>query len=41
VSAELDILRVELDLSKVSSRYLDQSRSDVVAITSSNAQNTA
>jgi predicted amidohydrolase len=40
-SAELGILRVELDLSKVSSWYLDQSRSDVVAITSSNAQNTA
>jgi len=41
VSAELGILRVELDLSKVSNWYLDQSRSDVVAIKSSNAQNAA
>jgi len=36
VSAELGILRVELDLSKASSRLLDQSRSDVVAIQSNN-----
>ena len=34
VSAELKFLRVELDLSKVSNWYLDQSRSDVVAIQS-------
>ena len=34
VSAELDILRVELDISKVSNWYLDQSRDDVVAIQS-------
>lgn len=34
VSPNLDILRVELDLSKVSNWYLDQSRSDVVAIES-------
>lgn len=32
VSPELKILRVELDLSKVSNWYLDQCRSDVVAI---------
>ena len=32
VSAKLEILRVELDLSKVSNWYLDQSRADVVAI---------
>ena len=32
VSAELDMLRVELDISKVSNWYLDQSRNDVVAI---------
>jgi len=32
ISAELDILRVELDLSKVSNKLLDQSRSDVVEI---------
>ena len=34
VSAELGILRVELDLPKASHRLLDQSRSDVVAIQS-------
>jgi len=34
VSAELGILRVELDLSKVSNWYLDQSRTDIVAIKS-------
>ncbi len=39
VSAELGILRVELDLSKVSDLYINQSRSDVVAITSVNTQN--
>ena len=41
VSAELNTLRVELDLSKVSDMYLNQSRSDVVALTSSNAQKAA
>jgi len=41
VSAELDILKVELDLSKVSNWYLDQSRTDIVAIKSSNTQNRA
>jgi len=41
VSAELEILRVELDLSKVSNWYLDQSRSDIVAIKSNNIQNCA
>ena len=41
VSPNLELLRVELDLSKVSDLYLDQSRSDVVSITSSNAQNAA
>jgi predicted amidohydrolase len=39
VSAELDMLRVELDLSKVSDLYLDQSREDVVAITPGTGQN--
>ncbi|MBK9924223.1 MAG: carbon-nitrogen hydrolase family protein [Anaerolineales bacterium] len=34
VSAELEILRVELDLSEASNKLLDQSRSDVVAIQS-------
>jgi predicted amidohydrolase len=34
VSAELGILRLSLDLSKVSTLYLDQSRTDVVAIKS-------
>jgi predicted amidohydrolase len=34
VSAELNTLRVELDLSKASNRLLDQSRSDVVEIRS-------
>ncbi|RPI91587.1 MAG: hypothetical protein EHM40_15335, partial [Chloroflexi bacterium] len=34
VSPELDVLRAELDLSKVSNLYLDQSRTDVVAIKS-------
>lgn len=34
VSAKLDVLRAELDLSKVSNLYLDQSRTDVVAIKS-------
>jgi predicted amidohydrolase len=37
VSAELNMLRVELDLSKISNWYLDQSRSDVVTINASNA----
>jgi predicted amidohydrolase len=32
ISAELDLLRVELDLSKVSNWYLDQSRTDVVSL---------
>jgi predicted amidohydrolase len=41
VSAELDSLRIELDLSKVSDMYLHQSRSDVVTVTSSNPQNNA
>jgi predicted amidohydrolase len=41
VSADLEILRVELDMSKVSNVYLNQSRSDVVAFTSSNKQNDA
>ena len=41
VSAELDILRLELDLSKVSNWYLDQSRTDVVEIKSNNTQNRA
>jgi predicted amidohydrolase len=36
VSAQLDMLRVELDLSQVSDFYLNQSRSDVIAFTSSN-----
>jgi len=35
VSPELEILRAELDLSKVSDLYLNQSRTDVVAIRSS------
>jgi predicted amidohydrolase len=39
VSAELEILRVELDLSKVSNLYLNQSRSDVLAITPGNPSN--
>lgn len=34
VSAELEILRVRLDLSKVSNLYLDQSRTDVITIKS-------
>ncbi len=34
VSTELEILRVKLDLSKVSNLYLDQSRTDVIAIKS-------
>lgn len=34
VSAELEILRVRLDLSRVSDLYLDQSRTDVIAIKS-------
>jgi len=37
VSAELGILRIDLDLSKVSDMYLNQSRSDVVAIKSGNS----
>jgi predicted amidohydrolase len=41
VSAELDVLRVELDLSKVSNWYLDQGRSDVVTIQARSAQNAA
>jgi len=41
VSADLEILRVELDVRKVSDVYLNQSRSDVVALTSSNSQNAA
>jgi hypothetical protein len=32
VSPKLEVLRVELDLSKVSNLYLNQSRADVVAI---------
>ncbi len=36
VSTEMEILRVELDLSKVSNLYLDQSRTDVIAIKSIN-----
>ncbi len=39
VSAELEILRVELDLAKVSNLYLDQSRMDVIAIKSINNEN--
>ncbi len=38
VSADLDVLRVELDLSNASHRLLDQSRSDVVEIKSKNPQ---
>jgi predicted amidohydrolase len=34
VSTDLEILRIELDLSKVSNLYLDQSRTDVVTIKS-------
>jgi predicted amidohydrolase len=41
VSAESGVLRVELDLSKVSNWYLDQSRNDVVTIKSSKTQNAA
>jgi predicted amidohydrolase len=41
VSAELGILRVELDLSKVSNWYLDQSRTDVVALTVPQQSNAA
>ncbi len=36
VSTELEILRVKLDLSRVSNLYLDQSRMDVIAIKSIN-----
>ncbi len=39
VSSELEILRVELDLSKVSNLYLDQSRTDVIAIKSIDDEN--
>jgi predicted amidohydrolase len=39
VSAELGILRVELDLSEVSNWYLNQSRSDVVTIQLNNTPN--
>ena len=41
VSAELDVLRMELDVSKVSDMYLNQCRSDVVTIAPKNAQNAA
>jgi len=41
VSAGLDMLRVELDLSEASDRLLDQCRSDVVAIKSVNSQSNA
>jgi predicted amidohydrolase len=41
VSAELNVLRVELDVSKISNLYLDQSRSDVVTINANNTENTA
>lgn len=37
VSAELDVLRVELDLSKASHQLLEQSRSDVVEIKSNDS----
>lgn len=39
VSAELEILRVELDVSKVSNHYLDQSRTDVVTLKSVQNEN--
>jgi predicted amidohydrolase len=39
VSTELEILRVELDVSKVSSLYLDQSRNDVVTLKSAQNKN--
>jgi hypothetical protein len=38
VSPNLDVLRTELDLSKVSNLYLDQSRVDIVAIKSNHNQ---
>jgi predicted amidohydrolase len=41
VSPKLDVLHVELDLSKVSNWYLNQSRTDVVEIKSSHNQNAA
>jgi predicted amidohydrolase len=41
VSAEVGVLRVELDLSKVSNLYLNQGRSDVITIAPGNAQNAA
>lgn len=41
VSADLEVLRVELDLSKVSDLYLNQSRADVVALTVPQRSNVA
>jgi predicted amidohydrolase len=41
VSAEVGVLRIELDLSKVSDLYLNQNRSDVITIAPGNAQNAA
>jgi predicted amidohydrolase len=41
VSPKLDVLHVELDLSKVSNLYLNQSRTDVVAIKSNQDQKAA
>jgi predicted amidohydrolase len=41
VSPKLDVLHVELDLSKVSNWYLSQSRIDIVEIRSSHNQNAA
>jgi predicted amidohydrolase len=38
VSPRLEVLRVELDLSKVSNLYLSQSRTDVIELCSSGAQ---
>jgi predicted amidohydrolase len=39
VSTELDVLRVELDLSQASRKLLDQSRNDVVSIKANKTQN--
>ena len=41
VSAELGVLRTTLDLSRVSNVYLDQSRTDVVAIRANHDQGAA
>ena len=41
VSTELEVLRVQLDLSKVSDLYLGQSRTDVVAIKSIHGESTS